>query len=139
MISKILVGLDGSKGSFKALEEAIALAKLYNVQLHSISVERIPDFSEVAGEAEGEKDMANGVFKKVVERAKEQALKKGVVLHTYITTGHEAKTINEYIKDNEFDLLVIGFMGHSAVYDRIMGSVCQSLVRLVPCSVMVIK
>jgi len=45
----------------------------------------------------------------------------------------------EFIKQNGFDLLVIGFMGHSAVYDRVMGSTCQSLVRLAPCAVLVVK
>ena len=38
-----------------------------------------------------------------------------------------------------FDLLVIGFMGNSALCDRVMGSTCQSLVRLAPCSVVVVK
>ena len=38
-----------------------------------------------------------------------------------------------------FDLLVIGLMGHSALYDRVMGSTCQNLVRLAPCSVWVVK
>ncbi|MBI4832622.1 MAG: universal stress protein, partial [Candidatus Lindowbacteria bacterium] len=33
----------------------------------------------------------------------------------------------------------IGFMGHSALYERVMGSSCQSLVRLAPCSVLVVK
>jgi nucleotide-binding universal stress UspA family protein len=36
---KILHGLDGSKGSFNALEEAIELAKRYGAELHTVSVE----------------------------------------------------------------------------------------------------
>jgi nucleotide-binding universal stress UspA family protein len=53
--------------------------------------------------------------------------------------GHEVKTIVEFIHRNGFGLLVLGFMGHSALYDRVMGSTCQSLVRLAPCSVLVVK
>ena len=45
----------------------------------------------------------------------------------------------EFIKQQGFDLLVIGFMGHSALYDRVMGSTCHSLVRLAPCTVLVVK
>jgi nucleotide-binding universal stress UspA family protein len=45
----------------------------------------------------------------------------------------------EFIKEENFDLLVIGFMGHSALYERVMGSTCQSLVRLAPCTVLVVK
>ena len=53
--------------------------------------------------------------------------------------GHEVKSIVEFIKQGGFDLLVIGFMGHSALYDRVMGSTCQALVRLAPCTVLVVK
>lgn len=53
---KILVGLYGSKNSFKALEEAINLAKLYSGELHTISVEEVPCFSETISEIEEEKD-----------------------------------------------------------------------------------
>lgn len=45
----------------------------------------------------------------------------------------------EFAREGGFDHLIIGFMGHSALYDRITGSTCQSLVRLAPCSVMVVK
>jgi nucleotide-binding universal stress UspA family protein len=34
---------------------------------------------------------------------------------------------------------VLGFMGHSALYERIIGSTCDRLVRLAPCSVIVVK
>jgi len=35
--------------------------------------------------------------------------------------------------------VVIGFMGHSKIYDRVWGSTSQNLTRLVPCTVMVVK
>ena len=58
---------------------------------------------------------------------------------THVIVGHEVKTIIEFVKAHGFDLLVLGFMGHSALYDRVMGSTCQNLVRLAPCSVLVVK
>ena len=39
----------------------------------------------------------------------------------------------------EIMLVVIGFMGHSKIYDRVWGSTSQNLTRLVPCTVMVVK
>jgi nucleotide-binding universal stress UspA family protein len=45
----------------------------------------------------------------------------------------------DFVKERKYDLLVIGFMGHSALYDRVMGGTCQNLVRLAPCSVLVVK
>jgi nucleotide-binding universal stress UspA family protein len=49
------------------------------------------------------------------------------------------KSIVEFIKERRYDLLVIGFMGHSALYERVMGSTCQGRVRLADCTVVVVK
>jgi len=139
MHKKILHGLDGSEGSFKALAEALQLAKLYAAELHTISIEEIPRYAETVGEVEEEKATANAKYNEAIKKAKELAQKEKIELMPHIIVGHEVRTILEFIKQNQFDLLVIGFMGHSAVYDRIMGSTCQSLVRLAPCSVVVVK
>lgn len=57
----------------------------------------------------------------------------------HVIVGHEVKTVVEFVKRQQFDLLVVGSLGHSALYDRIMGGTCQRLVRLAPCSVLVVK
>jgi nucleotide-binding universal stress UspA family protein len=38
-----------------------------------------------------------------------------------------------------FDLLVVGFTGHSAVYEPLWGGASHNLTRMAPCSVMVVK
>jgi len=139
MHKKIVHGLDGSEGSFKALAEALQLAKLYGAELHCISIEEIPRYAETVGEIDEEKSASDGLYREAVERALAMARQEGIALTPHIIVGHEVKTMIEFIEQKECDLLVIGFMGHSAVYDRIMGSTCQSLVRLVPCSVVVVK
>ena len=139
MPKKILHGLDGSEGAFKALVEALELAKKCSAELHTISVEELPRYPGAIGEVIEEKAVANEKFGSVVDKAREMANKEGVVLHWHVIVGHEVKSILEFIKEKGFDLLVIGFMGHSALYDRVMGSTCQSLVRLAPCSVLVVK
>jgi nucleotide-binding universal stress UspA family protein len=140
MFKKILVGNDGSEGAKKALRAAIELAKCYGAELHSISVEEdLPHYAATVGEVLEAKEEKNGYFKKINEEAKEMAAKEGVVLHTRVFPGHEVETIVDYVKEQHFDLVVIGFMGHSRVYDRVWGSTSQNLTRLVPCTVMVVK
>ena len=139
MHKKILHGLDGSEGSFKALAEAIQLAKLYGAELHCICIEEVPRYAETVGEVEEEKATANGKYHEAIQKANGMAQKEKIELHPHVMVGHEVKTIIEFIKQHGFDLLAIGFMGHSAVYDRVMGSTCQSLVRLAPCSVVIVK
>ena len=54
-------------------------------------------------------------------------------------TGHEVETIVNTAKAGDFDLLVVGYHGHSAIFGRIMGSTAQSIVRLSPCPVLLAK
>jgi nucleotide-binding universal stress UspA family protein len=140
MFKKILVGYDGSEGSKKALRMAVDITKCYGAELHSISVEEdLPHYAATVGEVQEAKAEKNGYFAKLVDEAKEMAAKEAVVLHTKIIAGHEVETIVDYAKDHRFDLVVIGFMGHSKIYDRVWGSTSQNIARLVPCTVMVVK
>lgn len=138
-MNKILVGLDGSSNSFKALEEAMLLAKLNNAELHTISVEQLPNFSETISEVEEEKESEESKYGPIIQKAREMAAAKGVTLETHIVVGHEVKSVIEFVKKNGIDLLVVGFLGRSAIYDWAMGSTSHSLVRLSPCSVLVVK
>jgi nucleotide-binding universal stress UspA family protein len=139
MHKKILHGMDGSDGAFKALSEAMALAKLYSAELHTVFVEEMPQYAGTIGEVIEEKASANGHFGEMMAKAQVMAAAEGVRLHTQAYVGHQVKTIVELVKQKSFDLLVIGFMGRSALYDRVMGSTCSSLVRLATCSVLVVK
>ena len=136
---KILLGLDGSQGAFKALEEAIALAREFGAELHTISVEEVPHDAETVDEVVEAKELEDEKFHEVIVRARAMAHREGIEIQANVIVGHEVKTILEFIKARGFDLLVIGFMGHSAIYERVMGSTCQSLVRLAPCAVLVVK
>jgi len=139
MHKKILHGIDGSDGSYKALGEAIRLARLYGADLHTVFVEEMPQYAGTIGEVIEEQATANGFGGKIMARARAMAEDEGVPLQTLTIVGHEVKTIVELVKQKKYDLLVIGFMGRSALYDRVMGSTCSSLVRLASCSVLVVK
>src|SRR4030067_3795996 len=140
MFRKILVGYDGSEGAKKALKAGIDIAKHYGAELHSISVEEdLPHYAATVGEVLEAKAEKNGYFAKLVEEAKEMAAKEGVVLHAKVVAGHEVETIVDYARDHHFDVVVIGFMSHSKIYDRVWGSTSQNIARLVPCTVIVVK
>jgi Universal stress protein UspA and related nucleotide-binding proteins len=110
-MNKILHGLDGSPSSFKALEEALKLAKLYSAELHTISVEEMPRFPETVSEIAEEKDAEDSKFSEIVKQAEEMARSKGLTIDCHIQVGHEVKAIMEFIKRDQVDLLVLGFMG----------------------------
>ena len=116
MPQKILHGLDGSEGSFKALVEALALAKCGPAKLHLITVEEVPQYAGAMGEVIEAKDAANGAYATALERARQMAAAEGVEFEAHVFLGHEVKTIVEFVREGGYDL-----------------------VRLAPCSVLVVK
>ncbi len=140
MYRKILVAYDGSEGSKKALRAGIELARAFNAELHSISVqEHLPYFAATVGEVEEAKQEAEEFFRRIVKEAWDEAALAGVILESKVVQGHEVETIVNSCREGEFDLLVVGFMGHSSVFGRIMGGTAQNLSRLAPCSILIAK
>ena len=140
MFHKILVANDGSEGAKKALVVAVETAKRFVAELHSLSVEEhLPRYAAVMGEILEERAEADDYFKKVNDEAVALALQHGMSLQTHVLPGHEVETVVNFAKEHQFDLLVIGFMGHSRIFGRIWGSTSQNLTKLSPCTVMVVK
>jgi nucleotide-binding universal stress UspA family protein len=139
MFSRIVIANDGSEGAGRALSAAIRLAKTHGAALQMISVEELPQFPASVDEVVEEKAEANHFFAAVIARAKAQAQAAGVALDTHVVTGHAVASIVEFVHNRAADLLVIGYMGHSALYNRVIGSTTDRLVELAPCAVMVVK
>lgn len=139
MFKRIAVANDGSEGGRRALELACDLAKLHRSTLHMISVEELPDFPATIDEVAETKQAENHKFHDVLAHARKIAKAKGVKLQAEVVAGHAASTIVERVKAMKADLLVVGFMGHSALYERIIGGTADRLVRLAPCPVLVVK
>ena len=139
MFERIAVANDGSEGAARALSVAIALAKVHGAQLHMISVEELPQFPASIDEVIEEKDEANHRYAAVTARAKAQAQAQGVALSTHVLAGHAVPTIVGFVERERCDVLVVGFMGHSALYNRLIGSSTDRLVELAPCAVLVVK
>ena len=76
-------------------------------------------------------------LKQVVE-AKAKAAAVGVPFAAHVVAGHPVSSIAEFVERRGYDLLIVGFMGHSALYNRLIGSVSDRLVELARCTVMVV-
>ena len=113
MYKRILVANDGSPGAERALLAALALTRQSGAALHMISIEELPRFPASIDEVVEEKDAANHRFSDVIKRA--QYLGKEVKIAFHVKVGHAVPTIAEFAKAQGIDLLVLGFMGHSAI------------------------
>lgn len=139
MFRKMLIANDGSNGGEKALIAALELARRLELVLHMVCVEELPRFPASIEEVLEEENEAARRFTSVIERAKIQATAQNVQFEAHVIEGHAVPSIVEFIERGGYDLLVIGFMGHSALYNRLIGSTTDRLVELAPCKVMVIK
>jgi nucleotide-binding universal stress UspA family protein len=139
MFKHIVVANDGSQGGQKALAIACDIAKLHGASLHMISVEEIPNIPASIDEVIETKTAENHKFHDALAEAREIAKKKGVKLAAEVVAGHPVAAVIAFTKAKKAELLVVGFMGHSALYERIIGSTADRLVRLAPCPVLVVK
>jgi nucleotide-binding universal stress UspA family protein len=104
-----------------------------------VTVEELPRFPASIDEIAEEKDEANHRFAPVIDAAKAEAKGAGAAIETHLVPGHVAEGVIGLIKQLRADLLVVGFMGHSQLYERIIGGTTDRLVRLAPCAVLVVK
>ncbi|MGA8169989.1 MAG: universal stress protein [Methylocystis sp.] len=135
---KILHAMDGSKHSFQALKLAFALAKLNNSELHSVCVEELP-YPEKIDESRPVTREVGARIEMVFEKARAMAEESGVTLHTHIVAGRPVHVIVKLAADLDADLLVFGAQGHSALYQRIIGSKADRMMQLAQCPVLVVK
>jgi nucleotide-binding universal stress UspA family protein len=139
MFSKILHANDGSEHAFHALALALAIAKQNQSELHMVSVEEISYMPEFIEEVREETGTAARRFRRVFQRARAMAEESHVYLQTHVLAGHPVRDIVGLAAELKVDLLVIGATGHSALYERMVGSRADRIVQLAQCPVLVVK
>lgn len=139
MFAKVLHANDGSEHAFRALALALAVAKQNNSELHMVSVEEIDYIPEFIEEVREETGTAARRFHGVLQRSRAMAEERHVKLHTHVVPGHPVRDIIMLAADLNVDLLVIGATGHSALYERMIGSRADRIMQLAQCPVLIMK
>ena len=75
--------------------------------------------------------------KRISDAARAELHRAGQTIHRGLLWG-ELKDV-EIVELHHFDLLVIGYMGHTALYNRLIGGTTDRLVELARCAVLVVK
>ena len=126
---KILVPVDGSKNSLKAVQYAAKLAQDLRSKssIVVISVHDDSSLSQVASYV-GKKEVENYLIEtsETQLKAAQKALAKSKVTHSFIIEiGHIAETILKIANKEKCDLIVMGSKGRAAIADLLLGSVAQ--------------
>lgn len=140
MFTKILVAYDGSDGSKKALEQAIKLAKVFNASLTALWVRgSLPHYPETIDEVEEEKEAATAFIQKITREITDFSKQYSIEITGETLAGHPAKTIVDYAKHNNVDLIVMGHRGHSGLWGNLLGHTTDKVSENAHCSVLIVR
>ena len=139
-IKKILVPLDGSKNSLRALDMAIALARRCEAIIVGICVIYAPSRTEFGRGMAVEKGSYEKV-KKFMNAAKTLAAQNGIVFDEKISYGNIGYNIVKFAhnKKNKIDMIVIASRGRGAVKEMFFGSVSHYVLHASDLPVLVVK
>lgn len=115
MFHKILVAIDGSAASEKALAAGVDLAVHYEADLTALSVAEFPEVVGMMDEVDEIRRSAEQHFRQIGEAAVAYARNRGIGLRSVVLRGHAADAIVRYAESEGINLIVIGQHGHSRV------------------------
>jgi nucleotide-binding universal stress UspA family protein len=142
LYSKILVPIDGSENSMRALKHALFLSSKLKSKLTILYVLEIPPFVYVQSQKLVDSVMASleKEAKDILDTAKNQAKEFDVEYETILLEGNNvASILVDYVKKNDFDTIVIGSRGHGKFKTTLLGSVSNNVLHHSKNPVMIVK
>ncbi len=155
LFDKILVPLDGSEHSLRALEIAVQIAKKFGgkitlIHVYSVSVGPVimpepttltPPMIPVMTPAEVSKtvEATRKAGTSILTDGEQKVKAERVQVETMLKEGHTVQEIVRTAKEGKFDLIVIGGRGISKIRELLLGSVTDGVIHHAHCPVLVIK
>jgi nucleotide-binding universal stress UspA family protein len=134
----ILVPLDGSNYSKKALLQACDMAKNYQANLILVYVVDKTRSLNLLDKNEYLK-MLRKFGEKVLIKGKETAQTKGMDVTTIMKEGNVTNEIVKLAKNKKCNLIIVGSKGLGATARFFLGSVSNKVANNSPCSVLIVK
>ncbi len=141
-LRSIVVALDFSEQSSRALDTAIDLARNSGGELHLVHAfdVRIPFVTpyEVAVPDKLITAARDSAARKL-EKALQRVTAAGLAGKSYLEEVPAASAIARVAEEVGADLVVMGTHGHTGLKHVLLGSVAERTLRLAPCSVLTVK
>ena len=140
-IRTILIPIDFSEHSAKALETAVDFAKKFDAKLHllhcyQINVGGLSPYGLVIPE-NLDRDVRDAAGRKLAEW-REKASAEGVSVKETVTPLFPSEAISNTAREIGADLIVMGTRGLSGLKHVLLGSVAERTIRLAPCPVLTV-
>ncbi len=138
-IKKILIATDGSEYTKEAVSTGLHLAKILGADVTALYVIDQTSFVSfpIDSSIVSVYSLLENEGKRAVEDVKKEGEGMGVQVATVVAEGSPTRKIVEMAA--EFDLVVIGTLGRSALSKLFMGSVAERVTRYAPCPVLVVR
>ncbi len=146
IFQKILVPLDGSEHSQRALEASIHLAKKLDGKLALLTVYSAtnvatpdPELSAMARQSTMTIQNVLDSCKEILAEAKQKAKSEKIEVETELAEGNPVDVIVKRSKEGKVDLIVMGARGLSTLKKILVGSVSDGVIKNAPCPVLIVK
>jgi nucleotide-binding universal stress UspA family protein len=136
---RILVALDGSPGSEKALEVAVKLAQQDGRLVSAIAVLDRSGDPQLERLAEGVRAKARRQLEEILQAAANFARSRGVQLTPIIREGHPAEAIIACAEQEGVEIVVLGSSNASATPRPGLGGTADQVSSHSPCTVMIVR
>lgn len=145
MFDKILVPVDGSEHSFRALDYSITLAKKFFSEIYITHVVQMAIAATYGAEITVPSfvlDLKNHLEengKRILSTAEAKTRKANIKATTHLLYGNPAEEIINFAENKGVDLIVIGDRGLGSVARFFLGSVSAKVSHHALCPVLIVR
>jgi nucleotide-binding universal stress UspA family protein len=138
-IRRILIATDGSEYTKEAVSQGLQLAKVLGADVTALYVIDQTSFVSFPMDSSivSVYSLLENEGKRAVEDVQKEGQQLGVKVTPMVVEGSPTRKIVEIAAD--FDLVVLGTLGRSAITKLFMGSVAERVTRYAPCPVLVVR
>ena len=135
---KVLVPIDDSDHSKKALAHALELAEKHNDLITIMTV--APEVGSFLDEMRNVQDKLNVEYQGWLDKAQQMFEAKGIKVNTILEVGQvPANNIIRRAEDGNFNRIIIGATGRGGLARILMGSTASKVAANAPCEVTIIR
>jgi nucleotide-binding universal stress UspA family protein len=143
LFSKILVPVDGSDISYRALDSSLFLSETERLGSKITAIHVIEKVPTVYIQSQKILDEILETHKnesqKILDECSSIATKKGIAINTTLLEGNPASTILEFSQMEKYEVIIIGSRGMGHFKELILGSVSSKILHHSLCPVLLIR
>ena len=138
-LTSILVPIDFSSASTKAVVYAAAMAKQFGAKITPLFVVELPEIVGIFHLLLEDGEMKDVCKSKLLKFMRKASVPGELIADVLVRKGRPHREITEAARTLKVDLIVISTHGYTGVNRALLGSVTERVIREAPCPVLVVR